>query len=125
MATKFDSKEYAKQRLFNLCVKYFPRDHFKISTGRKGFRLGESTLALINRSRTILDRVKESDITIPASTANVFQYGTIFQEIFENLNEFQIISPLKFRSRRGHRKDLEVMDFDLNKIELEFMEVFS
>lgn len=120
MATKFDSKEYAKQRLFNLCVKYFPRDHFKISTGRKGFRLGESTIALINRSRTILNRVKESDLTIPASTANVFRYGTIFQEIFENLNNFQVISQLKSRSRRGHRKEIEIIDFDLKKIELEF-----
>ncbi|MHA2245071.1 MAG: hypothetical protein ACXADY_08890 [Candidatus Hodarchaeales archaeon] len=120
MATKFDSKEYAKQRLLNLCVKYFPKDHFKISAGRKGFRLGESTITLINQSKTILNRFKESEIIIPASTVNVFRYGTLCQEIFENLSNYQIISQIKSRSRRGHRKDIDVIDFDLKKIELEF-----
>lgn len=120
MVTKFDSKEYAKQRLFNICIKYFPKDHLRINIGRKGFRLGESTIALINRSREILTLAQNSNEKIPASTVNVFRYGTVFMEIFENLNKYQVISQLKSRSRRGYRKELEVIDFDLKKIELEF-----
>ena len=104
MVTKFDSKEYAKQRLFNLCVKYFPSDHLKINTGRKGFRLGENTVALIDKSEEILTQAKESNETIPASTVNVFRYGTVCLEIFENLSNFQVISQLKSRSRRGYRR---------------------
>ncbi|MFX1282337.1 MAG: hypothetical protein ACFFB5_01730 [Promethearchaeota archaeon] len=120
MVSKFDSKEYAKERLLRLCSKYFPKDQLKINTGRKGFRLGESTIELINRSKTIVKKAKESDDTIPESTANMFRYGTVCQEIFENLSSYQVISQLKSRSRRGYRKELEVVDFDLRKIELEF-----
>ncbi|MFX0014292.1 MAG: hypothetical protein ACFFB2_07365 [Promethearchaeota archaeon] len=120
MVTKFDSKEYAKQRLFNLCAKYFPSDHLKINTGRKGFRLGESTIALIDKSKEILSRAQESNETIPVSTVNVFRYGMVCLEIFEDLSKFQVVSQLKSRSRRGYRKELEIVDFDLKKIELEF-----
>ncbi len=120
MATRFDSKEYTKQRLFNICAKYFPRDQLKINIGgRKGFRLGEGTIALINQSRAILTRAQQSDETIPISTVNVFRYGTTCQEIFEDLGKYQVISQLKTRSRRGYRKELEIVDFDLRKIELE------
>ncbi len=120
MVSKFDSKEYAKKRLFSLCSKYIPKDQLKINTGRKGYRLGESTIELINRSKAIVNRAEKSNETIPESTANIFRYGTICQEIFENLGLYQVISQLKSRSRRGYRKELEVVDFDLRKIELEF-----
>lgn len=120
MVTKFDSKEYARQRLFNTCSKYFPKDHLKINTGKKGFRLGESTLALIEKSKGIITKALDSNEKIPESTVNVFRYGTVCTDIFENLNQYQVISQLKSRSRRGYRKELEVIDFDLKKIELEF-----
>ncbi|MFX0123341.1 MAG: hypothetical protein ACFFAE_06850 [Candidatus Hodarchaeota archaeon] len=120
MVTKFDSKEYARQRLFSICSKFFPKDHLKINSGKKGFRLGESTLALIERSKDIITAVQDSNEKIPESTVNVYRYGNVCLEIFENLNQYQIISQLKSRSRRGYRKELEVMDFDLKKIELEF-----
>lgn len=120
MATRFDSKEYAKQRLFSVCTKYFPMDHLKITAGRKGFRLGESTIMLIEKSRSIVTLAEESNMVLPTSTTNVFRYGVICQNIFDNLNKYQIISQLKSRSRRGYRKELEVIDFDLKKIELEF-----
>ena len=120
MATRFDSKEYARNRIFNLCAKYFPRDQLKINSGRKGFRLGDSTLALIDRSKVIIDRVKESNETIPRSTVNVFRYGLVCQEIFTNQSSYQVISQLKSRSRRGHRKELELVDFDHQKVELKF-----
>lgn len=120
MVSKFDSKDYAKQRLFNICVKYFPKEHLKINSGRKGFRLGESTNELINQSRAVINRTKETNDPIPESTANIFRYGTKCQEIFEDLSSYQMISQLKARSRRGYRKELEVVDFDLKKIDLEF-----
>lgn len=120
MVSKFDSKDYAKQRLFNLCVKYLPKDHLRINMGRKGFRLGDSTNELINQSKVVINRAQESNDPIPESTANIYRYGTKCQEIFENLSSYQMISQLKARSRRGYRKELEVVDFDLKKIELEF-----
>ncbi|MHA2329996.1 MAG: hypothetical protein ACXACR_15880, partial [Candidatus Hodarchaeales archaeon] len=120
MATKFDSKEFARNRIFDLCAKYFPRDQLKINSGRKGFRLGDSTLALIDKSKVIIERVKESNETIPSSTANIFRYGLVCQEIFANLSSYQVISQLKSRSRRGYRKELELVDFDLRKVELKF-----
>ena len=120
MVTKFDSKEYTRQRLFNTCSKYFPKDHLKITSGKKGFRLGESTLALIEKAKEIIIDAQDSNEKIPESTVNVFRYGTACVEIFENLNQYQIISQLKSRSRRGYRKELEVIDFDHKKIELEF-----
>jgi hypothetical protein len=120
LATKFDSKEFARNRIFDLCAKYFPRDQLKINSGRKGFRLGDSTLALIDKSKVIIERVKESNETIPSSTANIFRYGLVCQEIFANLSSYQVISQLKSRSRRGYRKELELVDFDLRKVELKF-----
>ncbi|MFX1516766.1 MAG: hypothetical protein ACFFC6_10675, partial [Promethearchaeota archaeon] len=120
MVTKFDSKEYSRQRLLRICSKYFPEAHLKINFGKKGFQLGESTLALIQKAKEIIQVAKDSNKKIPDSTANVFRYGTACIEIFENLNQFQIISQLKSRSRRGYRKELDVIDFDQKKIELEF-----
>ncbi len=120
MATRFNSKEYAKQRIFNICAKFFPKDQLKINVGgRKGYRLGEGTIALINQSIAIITHAQQSDETVPLSTVNVFRFGTTLQEIFENLGNFQVISQLKTRSRRGYRKELEVVDFDLRKIEIE------
>ena len=120
MVTKFDSKEYSRQRLHRICSKYFPEAHLKINFGKKGFQLGESTLVLIQKAKEIIQIAKDSNEKIPDSTANVFRYGTVCIEIFENLNQFQIISQLKSRSRRGYRKELDVIDFDHKKIELEF-----
>jgi hypothetical protein len=120
MVTKFDSKEYTRQRLFSTCSKYFPKDHLKITSGKKGFRLGESTLALIEKAKEIILDDQDSSEKFPESTVNVFRYGTVCMEIFENLDQYQIISQLKSRSRRGYRKELDVIDFDHKKIELEF-----
>ncbi|MFW9903040.1 MAG: coiled-coil domain-containing protein [Candidatus Thorarchaeota archaeon] len=120
MVTKFDSKEYTRERLLNTCSKYFPKDHLKITSGKKGFRLGESTLALIEKAKEIIFDAYDSNEKIPESTVNVFRYGTVCVEIFENLNQYQIISQLKSRSRRGYRKQLDVIDFDHKRMELEF-----
>ncbi|MHA2202793.1 MAG: hypothetical protein ACW991_03810, partial [Candidatus Hodarchaeales archaeon] len=106
--------------LFTAFSKYFPKDQLKINAGKKGFRLGESTIELIEKSKAIVTTAQASNDKIPESTINVFRYGTVCEEIFENLNQYQIISQLKSRSRRGYRKELEVIDFDLKKIELEF-----
>ncbi len=119
MATRFDPQEYAKQRFLSIGTKYFPKDHLRINTSkRKGFRLADSTISLIKQSIDVVTNAQESRVIIPASTANICRYGTILIEIFENLNEYQMISQLKSRSRRGYRKELEVIDFDLKKIEL-------
>ncbi|MFX0085022.1 MAG: hypothetical protein ACFFAU_05050 [Candidatus Hodarchaeota archaeon] len=119
MATKFDPQEYAKQRFLTIGTKYFPKDHLRINTSkRKGFRLADSTISLIKQSIDIVTSAQESRVIIPASTANICRYGAILIDIFENLNEYQMISQLKSRSRRGYRKELEVIDFDLKKIEL-------
>jgi len=120
MVTKFDSKEYTRQRLFHTCSKYLPEGQLKINFGKKGFRLGESTLALIQKAKEIIMIAQDSNEKIPESTANIFRYGTVCIEIFENLNQYQTISQLKSRSRRGHRKELDVIDFDHKRIELEF-----
>ncbi|UCG00398.1 MAG: hypothetical protein JSW11_12200 [Candidatus Heimdallarchaeota archaeon] len=120
MVTKFDSKEYTRQRLFNTCSKFFPKNHLKITSGKKGFRLGDSTLVLIEKSKDIILTAQDSDEKIPESTADIFRYGKTCKEIFDNLHQYQIISQLKSRSRRGYRKELEVVDFDHKKIELEF-----
>ncbi len=119
MATRFDSKGYAKQRFLTLGSKYFPIGHLRINTSkRKGFTLADSTVALIQQSIDIVVSAKESKIIIPTSTADIFRYGSVFIEIFDNLTQFQVISQLKSRSRRGHRKDIDVLEFDLKKIEL-------
>lgn len=120
MATRFDPKEFAKNRLIMISSKFFPKDHIKIKSGRKGFHLGESMVTLIERSKTIVTRAQKTDEVIPSSTANIFQAGTTFQDIFQNLSNYQVISQVKSRSRRGYRKELEVVDFDLKKIELAF-----
>jgi len=119
MATRFDSKEYVKQRFLTFGSKYFPKDHLKInSTKRKGFRIADSTLSLIKQSIEIVTNAQETGEIVPASTANLYKYGTIFIQIFENLDQYQVITPIKSRSRRGHRKEVDVLDFDFKKIEL-------
>jgi hypothetical protein len=119
MATRFDSKEYAKQRFLSLGTKYFPKNHLRINTSkRKGFRLADSTISVIKQSIDVVTSAQESKVIIPASTANVCRYGTILIEIFDDLNHYQMISQLKSRSRRGYRKEIDVLDFDLKKIEL-------
>ncbi|MFX0184569.1 MAG: hypothetical protein ACFE95_15925 [Candidatus Hodarchaeota archaeon] len=120
MATRFDPKEYAKNRLIMISSKFFPKDQIRIKSGRKGFQLGESMVTLIDRSKTIVARAQQTDEVIPLSTANIFRAGTTFQDIFQNLSDYQVISQVKSRSRRGYRKELEVVDFDVKKIELAF-----
>ncbi len=119
MATRFDSKEYVKQRFLTLGSKYFPKDHLRInSTKRKGVKIADSTLSLIKQSIEIVTNAQETGEIVPTSTANLYKYGTIFIQIFENLDQYQVITPLKSRSRRGYRKEVDVLDFDLKKIEL-------
>lgn len=119
MATRFDSKEYVKQRFLTMGSKYFPKDHLRINIAkRKGFKLADSTLSLIKQSIEIVTNAQETGEIVPASTANLYKYGTIFIQIFENLDQYQVITPLKSRSRRGYRKEVDILDFDLNKIEL-------
>jgi len=117
MATKFDSKEYAKSRFLNLCEKYFPIDYLKVNISRKGFKLGESTVSLIEEARKIVNEAESTHDIIPRSTADIFRYGTVLLEIFDDLSNYQTISQIKSRSRRGYRKQIEVMDFDQRKIE--------
>ncbi|MHA1332339.1 MAG: hypothetical protein ACTSR2_14825 [Candidatus Hodarchaeales archaeon] len=119
MATKFDSKEYAKKRLLTLCEKYFPSDLLKITKNRKGFKLGESTQELIQEAIRIVEKARENGEVLPRSTVDIYRYGKVIKEVFENLPNFQTISQIKSRSRRGYRKHLEVVDFDLRKIEYE------
>jgi hypothetical protein len=120
MATRFDPKEYAKNRLIMVSSKYFPKEYIKIKSGRKGFQLGESMITLIDRSKAIIELAQDSDEIIPISTANVYRVGITFQNIFQDLNSYQVISQVKSRSRRGYRKEIDVVDFDLKKIELAF-----
>ncbi|MFX0170379.1 MAG: hypothetical protein ACFE9L_00510 [Candidatus Hodarchaeota archaeon] len=120
MATRFDPKEYAKNRLIIVSSKFFPKEYIKIKSGRKGFQLGESMITLIDRSKKIVEDAQESDEIIPISTANIYRGGTTFQNIFQDLSSYQVISQVKSRSRRGYRKEIDVVDFDLKKIELAF-----
>ncbi|MFX0051720.1 MAG: hypothetical protein ACFE8U_10565 [Candidatus Hermodarchaeota archaeon] len=120
MATKFDPKEYSKNRLLMIGSKFFPKECIKIKSGRKGYQLGESMVTLIDRAKTIVEHAQELDEVIPVSTANICRVGTTFQNIFQNLSSYQVISQVKSRSRRGYRKEIEILDFDLKKIELAF-----
>ncbi len=117
MATKFDSKEYAKSRFLNLCEKYFPIDYLKLNISRKGFKLGENTITLIEEAQKIVNEAEITHDVIPRSTADIFRYGTVLLEIFNDLSNYQTISQIKSRSRRGYRKQIEVIDFDQRKIE--------
>lgn len=120
MATKFDPKEYAKKRLIGTVAKYFPMEYIKVKAGRTGYRLGESTITIIERSKNIIDAASESDIEVPYSTVNIFKIGSTLQHIFQNLSDYQVVSQVKARSRRGYRKEIDLIDFDLKKIELAF-----
>lgn len=118
MATRFDPKEYSRQRFVSLCARFLPKDHVKINVGRKGFRLADSMTYLIEQAKGIVMRAQTSGEVIPDSTATVFRFGIILQEIFLNVGDYLTVSQLKSWSRRGHRKELEITEFDLKKVEL-------
>ena len=115
MATRFDPKAYAIGEFMVLANKYFPSDHLRVSSGKKGFRLSESTLDLIEKVKKVIFQAQERTEVVPQSTAVLFRYGVVFQEIFENLRPYQTISFVKYRSRRGYRKEMEYLAFDLKK----------
>lgn len=119
MATRFDSKSYAIQQFQHLASKYFPHEYMRVSSGKKGFRLSDSTQQLINNAKEVVKFAIKDSIIVPQSTANIYRYGVTFQRIFDDLNNFQTVSTIKSRSRRGYRKEIEYLAFDLKKIELE------
>ncbi len=120
MATRFDAKSFSKQRLQNACTKFFPEDSFNINSSRKGFRLSEKTISLIKAAEEVVEEAKVTGEILPTSTADIFRYGLVCIDVFENLSQFQTVTQLKTRSRRGYRKELEVIDYNAKKIELEF-----
>ncbi|MFW9780088.1 MAG: hypothetical protein ACFFE8_14655 [Candidatus Heimdallarchaeota archaeon] len=117
MATRFDPKEYSRQRIITLCAKYLPRDLISINVGRKGFRLADSTVTLIEQSENIVAKAQELEEIIPDSTATIFRYGVALRNIFQNVEEYLTVSQLKSYSRRGRRKELGITEFDLKKVE--------
>ena len=119
MATRFDSKSYVLNQFMVLANKYFPKEHLRVSSSKKGFRLSDNTQNLIEKSKTIVSQIEKANGVIPQSTAIVHRYGIVFQNIFNELSNYQAISSVKARSRRGYRKDMEFLAFDLKKIELE------
>ncbi|MHA1512725.1 MAG: hypothetical protein ACTSRJ_01515 [Candidatus Hodarchaeales archaeon] len=119
MATRFDSKSYVLNQFKVLASKYFPHDNLHVSSGKKGFRLSNSTQILIEKSKTIVSQLEETNGVIPQSTAIVYRYGVVFQAIFSDLSNYQTFSSIKARTRRGYRKEMEFLAFDLKKIELE------
>ncbi len=119
MATRFDSKSYAIQEFMVLASKYFPSDYLHVSSGKKGFRLTDSTLDLIEKVKKVVSQAEKANEAIPQSTAVIYRYGVVFQAIFDDLRQYQAISSVKSRSRRGYRKEMEYTAFDLKKIELE------
>ncbi len=119
MASRFDSKSYVLTQFNVLASKYFPQEHMRVNSGKKGFRLSESTNNLIEKSKEIVGRAEESRNSVPLSTVTIYKYGIVFQKIFEDLSQYQAYTSVKSRSRRGYRKELEFMGFDLKKIELE------
>ena len=119
MATRFDSKSYALNQFKVLASKYFPQDSLHVSSGKKGFRLSDSTQLLIEKSKTIVSQLEKTNGVLPQSTVFIYRYGVVFQTIFSDLAKYQIISSIKARTRRGYRKEMEFLAFDLKKIELE------
>jgi hypothetical protein len=119
MATRFDSKSYVLNQFMVLASKYFPQEHLRVNSSKKGFRLSDNTQNLIEKSKTIVSQIEKANGVIPQSTAIVHRYGIVFQDIFNELTNYQTISSVKARSRRGYRKDMEFIAFDLKKIELE------
>ncbi|MHA1976275.1 MAG: hypothetical protein ACW98F_06255 [Candidatus Hodarchaeales archaeon] len=119
MASRFDSKSYVLSQFNALAGKYFPLDYMRVNSGKKGFRLSDGTNNLIEKSKDIVHRTEEGRGPIPQSTANIYRYGIVFQKIFEDLSQYQAFTSVKSRSRRGYRKELEFLGFDLKKIELE------
>lgn len=119
MASRFDSKTYVLNQFNALARKYFPQEYMRVNSGKKGYRLSDGTQNLIEKAKTIVNRAEESREIIPHSTTIIYKYGVVFQKIFEDLSQFQAFTSVKSRSRRGYRKELEFMGFDLKKIELE------
>ncbi|MHA2288568.1 MAG: hypothetical protein ACXABG_07265 [Promethearchaeota archaeon] len=119
MASRFDSKGYVLNQFNALASKYFPQEHMRVNSGKKGFRLSDGTNSLIEKAKEIIFRAEENRKTVPQSTVTIYKYGIVFQKIFDDLSQFQAYTSIKSRSRRGYRKELEFMGFDLKKIELE------
>lgn len=117
---KFDSKAYVKNRLLLLIKKYCPIDHINLRSKRSGFELAENTLLVINNAEEIISDAESRGDKFPKSTANIIRYGVILINIFNNLEDYMEVNILKGRTRRGHKKDIAVTDFDLKKIELLF-----
>ncbi|MFW9853963.1 MAG: hypothetical protein ACFFFG_02850 [Candidatus Thorarchaeota archaeon] len=117
MATRFDPKEYSRQRILTLCARYLPKDLIGINVGRKGFRLADSMVTLIELSEDIVAKAQELEEIIPDSTAIVFRYGVALRNIFQNVEDYLTVSQLKSYSRRGRRKELGITEFDLKKVE--------
>jgi len=119
MATRFDSKSYVLNQFKVLASKYFPHDNLHVSSSKKGFRLSDSTQVLIEKSKAIVSQLEKTNGVLPQSTVIVYRYGVVFQAIFSDLANYQTISSIKARTRRGYRKEMEFLAFDLKKIELE------
>ena len=119
MATRFDPKSHALNQFKVLASKYFPHEYLRVSSSKKGYRLSDSTQTLIEKSKEIVSEVENSNEILPESTAIIYRYGIVFQRIFNELSKYQTISSVKSRSRRGYRKEMEFLAFDLKKIELE------
>jgi len=119
MATRFDSKSYVLNQFKALASKYFPHEYLRVISSKKGFRLTDNTQILIEKSKTIVSQLEKTNGVLPQSTAIVYRYGVVFQAIFSDLSNYQTISSVKARSRRGYRKEMEFLAFDLKKIELE------
>ncbi len=119
MASRFDSKGYVLDQFNALASKYFPQEYMRVNSGKKGFRLSDGTNYLIEKAKDIVSYAEKNRVIIPQSTAIIYRYGIVFQKIFDELSQYQAFTSIKSRSRRGYRKELEFMGFDLKKIELE------
>ena len=119
MASRFDSKSYVLNLFNSLASKYFPQECMRVNSGKKGFRLSDGTNLLIEKAKDIISRAEENREIVPQSTAHIYRYGIVFQMIFDDISQYQAFTSVKSRSRRGYRKELEFLAFDLKKIELE------
>jgi hypothetical protein len=119
MASRFDSKSYVLSQFNALASKYFPHEYMRVNSGKKGFRLSDGTNNLIEKAKDIVSQAENNREIIPQSTAIIYRYGVVFQRIFDDLGKFQTLTSVKSRSRRGYRKEMEFLGFDLKKIELE------
>ncbi len=119
MASRFDSKSYVLNQFNALASKYFPHEYMRVNSGKKGFRLSDGTNNLIEKAKDVVSQAENNREIIPQSTARIYKYGVVFQQIFDDLGKYQTMTSIKSRSRRGYRKEMEFLGFDLKKIELE------